>query len=55
MERAIGKLDGIRDVTINFMTTKMVIDAEDEKMDKILVSTEEIIKKMEPDVEIRKA
>ena len=55
MERAIGKLDGIRNVTINFMTTKMAIDAEDEKMDKILVSAEEIIKKMEPEVEMRKA
>jgi copper chaperone CopZ len=55
IERAIGKLDGVRGITIDFMTTKMVIDAEDEKMDKILSSAEEIIKKIEPEVEIKKA
>jgi len=55
MEKAIGELDGVKEATVNFMTTKMVIEAEDEKMTEILAASEKIIKKIEPDVTIKKA
>lgn len=55
MERAINVLDGVQNATVNFMTTKMVIEGVDEKMSLIVESVEKIIKKIEPDVIIKKA
>lgn len=55
MEAAIKKLDGVSNATVNFMTTKMVIEAEDDKMPKVLEAAEKIIKKIEPDVKLKKA
>ena len=55
MEAAIKKLDGVSNATVNFMTSKMVIEAEDDKMPKVLEAAEKIIKKIEPDVKLKKA
>ena len=55
MEKAISELDGVKNATVNFMTTKMVIEAEDEKMASIIDAAEKIIKKIEPDVVLKKA
>lgn len=55
MEREISKLDGVSNATINFMTTKMIIEAEDEKMTDIVASAEKIIKKIESQVIVKKA
>lgn len=55
MEKAINNLNGVIDATVNFMTTKMVIEADDEKMDEILILAEKIIKKIEPQVMLKKA
>lgn len=55
MEKAINELDGVTNATVNFITTKMVIEAEDEKMVGIVAAAEKIIKKIEPDVIVKKA
>lgn len=55
IETAVSELDGVKDATVNFMTTKMVIEAEDEKMALIIEAAEKIIKKIEPDVVVKKA
>ena len=55
MENAIGRLDGVKEATVNFMTTKLVIEGEDEKMPAILQEAEKIIRKIEPDVVMKKA
>lgn len=55
MEREINKLDGVMNANINFMTTKMLIEAEDDKMSVIIDNAEKIIKKIEPDVIIKRA
>jgi copper chaperone CopZ len=55
METAINKLDGVKEATVNFMTTKMVIEGEDEKMPTIVAEAEKIIKKIEPDTVMKKA
>jgi copper chaperone CopZ len=54
MERAINDLDGVASATVNFITTKMVIEGADEKMESIITSAEKIIKKIEPDVIVKK-
>ena len=55
MEKAINELDGVKEATVNFMTTKLVIDGEDEKMLTIIAEAEKIVKKIEPDTTMKKA
>ena len=55
MEMKIGELDGVDSVSVNFITTKLVIEAEDDKMDSIIKSAEKIIRKIEPDTKLKKA
>ena len=55
IEERINKLDGVNSGTLNFMTTKLIIEAEDEKMPGIIESARAIIKKLEPDVVMESA
>lgn len=55
MEKAINELDGVKEATVNFMTTKLAIDGEDEKMQTIIAEAEKIVKKIEPDTTMKKA
>jgi len=55
IEKAVNKLDGVSSVTVNFMTTKMVIEADDERMPSIIVAAEKIVRKIEPDTVMKKA
>jgi len=55
MERAISKLDGVKEATVNFMTSKLVIEAEDDKMPAIVQEAEKIIKSIESQVVMKKA
>ena len=55
MEQAINELDGVRKATVNFMTTKLVIDGEEEKMPTIIAEAEKIVNKFEPDTRMKKA
>jgi copper chaperone CopZ len=53
MENAINELDGVKKATVTFMTKKLVIDADEDKMDQAIKEAVQIIKKIEPDVEMR--
>lgn len=55
IEKSINELDGVKEATVNFMTTKLVIDGEDEKMQTILEAAEKIVKSIEPDTVMKKA
>lgn len=55
MERAIANLPGVEKVTVSFMTTKMTIEAADDKMDEIVKEATAIVNKYEPDVEVKRA
>ena len=55
IEKDIKALDGVTEVTVNAMTTKMVLVADDGKMDEIIKTAEKIIKKHEPHVVMKKA
>lgn len=54
MERAINKLDGVKEATVNFMTQKLVIEGEDEKMPSIVQEAEKIVKSIEAHVIMKK-
>lgn len=55
MEKAINELDGVKEATVNFMTQKLVIEGEDEKMPTIIQEAEKIVKNIEPDTIMKKA
>lgn len=49
MEDAIKKIPGVSDASVNFMTQKMSIDADDDKFDDIMKQVVDTCKKVEPD------
>jgi copper chaperone CopZ len=55
IEHAVNKLSGVSAASVNFVTTKMVIEGDEAKFDEIMKSTQDIIRKLEPDVVVRKA
>lgn len=55
IEGAVQKLPGVSSASVNFMTTKMTLEADEDVMDKIVAQATAIVKKLEPDVEVRKA
>ena len=52
MEAAIKKLDGVKDVTVSFMTQKMTLEAEDERFDEVVKAAVKCIAKVEPDCRV---
>ena len=52
MEAAIKKLDGVNDASVSFLSQKMTIDAEDDKLDEIVKQAVKVCKKVEPDCEV---
>lgn len=54
MEEKIGWIKGVRAVSINLFSRKMTLDAEPDQIDEIRIQAEKIIRKIEPDVRIRK-
>ena len=52
MQNAIEKLDGVKSVSISFMTQRMTLEAEDAAFDSVLTAAQKVIKKIEPDCTI---
>lgn len=52
METGIKKIDGVNDATMNFMTQKLVLDADDTRFNEILDEVAGVCKKIEPDMVI---
>lgn len=52
IEEKTSKLDGVNSVTVNFLTEKMILDADETKLDSIMAGIEKIVHKIEPDVRI---
>lgn len=49
MERGINEIDGINEATVNFMSQKMIIDAEEGAFEQIMKQVKKVMKKVEPD------
>ena len=49
MEAGIQKIDGVQSATINFLTQKLTLEAEDDRFEAILDQAEAIVRKIEPD------
>lgn len=49
MEEGIRKLPGVLDVSVNFLTQKLTLEAEDVAFDKVLKEAVKICRRIEPD------
>ena len=52
IQEAVGKVEGVNSVTVNFMTQKMIIDIDDNKFDEVFKKAMKVAKKIEPDFEV---
>ena len=55
IEEKVGKLEGVKSVVINFMTTKMTLESVDENIGDIVEKVKKLINEVEPDVNMIKA
>lgn len=52
MEDAISKLDGVTDCSVNFLTQKFMLDAEDDKFDAALEEACKIVSRIHHDTKV---
>ena len=53
LERAIGKIDGVNGVNVNFMLEKMEIEYDESKKKDIMERLKKVIRREEPDAEFK--
>ena len=54
LERAIQKIEGIKNANISFMTERMELEYDENNEDEIIKKVKKVIKREEPDVAIEK-
>ena len=52
MEEGIRKLPGVESANVNFLTQKLIINADSGIIDELMISVKAIIAKIEPDCEV---
>ncbi len=52
MENAINEIEGVNSASISFMTSKLVLDANDDQFEQIIGKVQSLISKIEPDCTI---
>lgn len=52
VEAGIKKLDGVNSCVVSFLAQKIILDADDSKMESICEKIVEIAKSVEPDAEL---
>ena len=53
IEREIAKIEGVQKASVSFLTTKLVVEADEEGYDEIFKQIQKVVKKTEPDVTIK--
>lgn len=54
IQNAVKKIDGVTNVSVNFLGQKMVLEAPDDRFDAVLAEAKALIKKIEPDVTVKR-
>ena len=52
MERAIGKIDGVKSASVSFMTQRLSVEAEESRFDEIVREIVKVCSRVEPDCRI---
>ncbi len=51
-EEALKKIDGVENAAVNFITQKVIVEADESLMDNIFKQAKKELKKVEPDAEL---
>lgn len=54
IENDVGKVPGVQEVSVSFMTQKMTLVADDDRMDAIIEEATRIARKVEGDVKVKR-
>lgn len=54
IENAVKKLDGVNEACVNFITTKLIIDADDDKIPEVIKAAEKLVRNTASQVVLRK-
>lgn len=52
VEDAINKIDGVNSARVNFMTQKLILDADENRWNEIIAEAKRVGKKVDSDTEI---
>lgn len=52
MQDAVSKIEGVKFVSVNFLSQKFTLETDDDKFDDILKQAIKAMKKVEPDCEV---
>ena len=55
IEEKVAKVEGVRSVMVNFMTTKMTLESVDNNIEEIVGKVKQLISEIEPEVNVVKA
>ncbi len=53
IEKKVAALDGVDSASVNFLTTKLVMEVQDAFADETDAAVRKIVRKIEPDVTVR--
>ena len=48
LERAVAKIEGVRSVTVSFLTQKLTLEAADADFERVLAEAEKAVRRVEP-------
>ncbi len=54
IENEVGKMDGVSDVNVSFITQKLTMEADESRIDSIVDEATRIAKKVEGDVTVKR-
>lgn len=54
IENDVGKVPGVQEVSVSFMTQKMTLVADDDRMDAVIEEASRIARKVEGDVKVKR-
>ena len=53
VERALNKIDGVNNASVNFLMQKITLDFADDRADAVLQDVCRVCKKVEPDMQVK--
>ena len=55
IEEKVAKVEGVKSVMVNFMTTKMTLESVDNNIEEVVEKVKQLISEIEPEVNVVKA
>ena len=55
IEEKVAKVEGVKSLMVNFMTTKMTLESVDNNIEEVIGKVKQLISEIEPEVNVVKA